>query len=121
MDIREMKAGRELDLKIAEEVFRIPFESLFKGVILLKPYSTDISAAWEVVEKMKSRVDSAFGYYLAECIGLTTGMDIWVKENMPDSYSLATWAADLVICELMEKLTPEAICKAALLAMEDKA
>ncbi len=42
-----MNAGQELDQWVAEKVF-----GLAKGA-QVKPYSTDITAAWEVVEKVK--------------------------------------------------------------------
>lgn len=44
-----MKPGRELDALIAEKVMRITKS----GNTDPKPYSTDIAAAWEVVEKLK--------------------------------------------------------------------
>lgn len=59
-----MKPGRELDALIAEHVMGLErITSLYLeigwrpkgvpvGVHQLKPYSTDIAAAWEVVEKM---------------------------------------------------------------------
>jgi hypothetical protein len=67
MDIDTMEAGRELDALIAEEVmgFAVSMDGCDKPRIeeiingrsrydVLPPYSTSISAAWEVVEKIKS-------------------------------------------------------------------
>lgn len=59
-----MNPGRELDALIAEKVM-----GLSKVGYALEPYSTDIAAAWEVVEKMKlmkfnrdSYVDQVLGW-----------------------------------------------------------
>lgn len=50
-----MKAGRELDALIAEKVMGIePHIIGIENMMIYLPYSTDISAAWEVVEKMIS-------------------------------------------------------------------
>lgn len=56
-----MKPGRELDLLIADKVMGIKFEDCKPVAIGFKDndfkglhYSTDISAAWEVVEKVQS-------------------------------------------------------------------
>ncbi|MGZ3770069.1 MAG: BC1872 family protein [Bdellovibrio sp.] len=51
-----MKVGRELDILIAEKVMGkdISLEGPIPLHFRLPNYSTDISAAWEVVEKMKS-------------------------------------------------------------------
>jgi hypothetical protein len=51
-----MKPGRELDLLVAEKVMGdtiIRREQDNEIISYCKPYSTDIAAAWEVVEKMK--------------------------------------------------------------------
>lgn len=59
-----MKAGRELDALVAEKVMglmmidgkeKYPCDSSSKGYILTdpEPYSTDIAAAWLVVEKLR--------------------------------------------------------------------
>jgi hypothetical protein len=77
MDKREikMKPGRELDLLVAEKVMGLTKtdylvfdkDSNIVGDIcdFPKSYSTDISAAWEVVEKMKEEwgtLDITFRY-----------------------------------------------------------
>ena len=141
MDKREMKAGRELDALVAEKVMGwIPswgnwwmagygemncsldkatewsFEAE-KGVEYRgKKYqsiplhrwcpSTDISAAWEIVEKMRE-----VGYFIR-----LADQDEFIRARfynpnfLPDEKSL--W--------IVAETVPEAICKAALLAMEDK-
>ncbi len=59
-----MKPGRELDVRVARDVMGIPVTQFADGTWLaangeeLEPYSTDIAAAWEVVEKMRE-VDRA--------------------------------------------------------------
>ena len=48
-----MKAGRELDVLIAEKVLGLKRSGdLFARAEWPKHYSTDIAAAWEVVEKL---------------------------------------------------------------------
>ena len=57
-----MKLGRELDLLVAEHIFGYTVFSKLNGSIVNQHdeldapnfYSTDISAAWEVVEKMEN-------------------------------------------------------------------
>ena len=64
MNIDEMPAGREMDALVAEKVFGVPHEDCFDvygGKRCVKDdeyggpqcYSTDIAAAWEVVEKIR--------------------------------------------------------------------
>ena len=49
-----MKAGRELDALVAEKVMGLTEEDWIAGPTgLPRPYSTDIAAAWEVVEKLR--------------------------------------------------------------------
>lgn len=68
-----MKPGRELDALIAEKVFEgyildynnygnflVAFKTDSEGIAIwedLPNYSTDISAAWQVVEKLKDTLD----------------------------------------------------------------
>lgn len=62
-----MNAGRELDALVAEKVMGWTFRTFPEGVcpnvkhwycgeqyVLMKPFSTDIAAAWRVVEKLVS-------------------------------------------------------------------
>lgn len=53
-----MKPGRELDALVAEKVMNVPkygidTVSISNSDMFPKPYSTDISAAWEIVEKIR--------------------------------------------------------------------
>ena len=106
-----MKAGRELDRKIAEfrgchvyvsgnqeyREFKNPKTGKYR---VLPRYSTDIAAAWEVVEKLETQE-----IYL-----------IWDGEDkLAELYRHGD-----VICEARSKSLPEAICLAALKVMEQK-
>jgi len=62
-EIDKMEAGRKLDALVAEKVMGLsgPFDVCdcgwpgnHIGKTLIPPYSTSISAAWEVVEKLKA-------------------------------------------------------------------
>lgn len=98
------------------------------------PYSTDISTAWQVVEKMREsdkynfkRIESLYkepGQYddtfIEFCANLMEILGVTIKDSV-----IATMAgrpAELpeypypATLTLMRKLSPEAICKAALLA-----
>lgn len=70
-----MKAGRELDALVAEKVMGIDVQYTAvghpyfgDGILLRKPvlhYSTDIAAAWLVVDHMNSiKMDTPEGYQL---------------------------------------------------------
>ena len=54
-----MNAGRELDKLVAKEIFGIDIAGqninsfAQQGLVGIKPYSTDIAAAWEVLEFLK--------------------------------------------------------------------
>lgn len=116
-----MKPGRELDALVAEKVMglsyypvwtnsygqHVPHAVFDKGVKqnvvtcgYLKPYSTDIAAAWEVVEKFN-------GLYIGESES-DPGRHWWqfVDSNEQDSYIGAEG-----------KTAPHAICLAALKAV----
>lgn len=88
-DIENMEAGREMDWHIQEKVINEP---LGRFDSYPKPYSTDISAAWEVVEKIKNG-------------------DIQARERFETI--IQGWLGHLWI---VTELTPEIICRAALLA-----
>lgn len=102
-EILAMEAGAILDATVAEQVMGI--QGWFQYSDGLKPkayrYSTDISAAWQVVEKMKGNRQ-----FMCELINRTAG---WSDFN--HKYELNDW-----LCSFLERLNPEAICKAALLA-----
>ena len=115
MDIREMKAGRELDVLIANKVIgredkfgelastRMVMDdtcgrTLTGGYKERTPYySTDIRAAWAIVEKMNSP------YIIAST---EDGDESWVHFGNESNVAIGK--------------APLAICLAALLAMEDK-
>jgi len=61
-----------------------------------KPYSTDISAAWLVVEEMPPP------FQIHRCVD--------------DTYWVIFWFDTMIKPHMMAKTAPEAICKAALLA-----
>lgn len=97
-EIRNMPAGREMDELIARRVMGIkPPPS--SDVWLVLPYSTDIAAAWEVVEKMGDKFDDlergTGGFYMVTVYPGNPNMPIVVRGET----------------------APLAICRAALLAM----
>jgi hypothetical protein len=100
-EILAMEAGRELNYLVAKHIFNMDNTDYI-------PYSENISAAWEVVEKIgqnKFKVEilrSSDGKYFATCKKVGS-----VSDKLFEVYAKADTA-------------PEAICKAALLAvMED--
>jgi len=119
MDVREMKAGRELDNLIAEFVMGAidkDFDEIYTNEWRFKRengtwfpschYSTEISAAWEIVEKLKLTVHPTFGgWNVANCNASGSGETSWVGITNHQKWVYAETA-------------PEAICKAALLAKE---
>lgn len=127
MDIDTMPGGREMDALVAEKIMGwsgivcyaaeddysgIPPGCVVSQGIFWRPpvlyYSTDIAAAWEVVEKLHSlgywvRIRSAMDAKLqtrgwAVCIG-----KFWNREGFGD------WA----------EIAPTAVCRAALKAVLD--
>ena len=119
-EILKMAAGNKLDAQIARGIFgkQIANDGIWKeyvlgrgrltdasgkfDLILLEPYSTDISAAWQVVEKIRT-IDTY--------IEISNGWQpeqFWRVKLTPEG--IDAWGRTL----------PEAICKAALLAkLED--
>jgi len=110
-EILAMKPGKELNIKIAEEVMGATYaqdeifgdvESYGRGAFsTLQPYSEDISATWQVVERLK---------------GYNPRIEF-------DTYS-QKWEATFSVkeahftCPVVSATTaPEAICKAALLTL----
>ena len=116
-EVLAMKPGRELDALVAEKVMGWEyFPAQATGMFVRLGYffdpvsgeahhhwspSTDISAAWEVVEKMSEQWPQ---YQLAKI------EDGWSVMWGFDGYG---WP------EATGKTAPEAICKAALLAVMD--
>ncbi len=106
-EILAMKPGRELDSLVAEKVMGYTTYGQFRdkdGVrVMIDRYSTDIAAAWEVAEKMTS---------LFWEMNLDTGS----KSNTTKVEFYRTF--DQTFHVVVANTAPEAICKAALLALE---
>lgn len=127
-----MKPGRELDALIAEKVMGWTFNHCFEQCsnkafqrcnycletttemdpldpkcLGYKPYSTDISAAWEVVEKFKwIRLMHGHSGYWSVLIRIYSGSSLLEKK-------------EVIISEIDRcKTFPHAICLAALKAVE---
>lgn len=118
-EILEMKMGRELNIRVAEDVMGCKFaQDDFWGDMQgcidkegstvwgpLEPYSEDRSIAQEVVDKLENNYDVRFelNYYMenweAEFRELGTGLSFGMVSALD---------------------APEAICKAALLAILGK-
>ena len=113
-EILNMPAGREMDAILMEKLFEYSWDSSFKGGAwrhadgscylqqLLPRFSTDIAAAWEVVEKLCDE----------------TGCDI-VKVCKRDPELLrGDWSCNFGRgFEAFGETAPLAICRAALLAV----
>jgi hypothetical protein len=93
-DILSMVPGRELDALVAEKVIgrRSSWTPYFPSI--------DIADGWEVIEKMKKRNWR---------IALNFEDDKWT--------ALFYWDPNKQACEAVAGTAPEAICKAALLAV----
>jgi hypothetical protein len=109
--ILTMPAGREMDALIAEKVMRLKMEGSHHywmngagAVASIPRYSTDIAAAWDVVEKLCDE----------------TGCDI-VKVCKRDSeLGRGYWSCIFGQGhESFGNTAPEAICRAALLAVNE--
>lgn len=95
-EIMNMPAGREMDELIGKIIYQ---DAL--SFYVLPNYSTDIRAAWDVVEKIKEKT---FGVYWKD----RPDIEDWcIVLNAVDSYS----GAEAVYGETF----PLAICRAALL------
>jgi len=110
-EILAMKAGRELNIKVAEDVMgcKVAHDEIFgdmenysNGVhSTLQPYSEDISVAWQVMERLK-------GYHPR--IEFNTYSQKWEA-------AFSARQADFSYPVASATTAPEAICKAALLAL----
>lgn len=110
-EILSLKAGKELNIKIAEAVMRKRYaeDETFGDMEIdservygyLQPYSEDILAAWQVMERMK-------GYNPR--IEFDTHSQKWEA-----AFSIRE--ADFTCPVVLADTAPEAICKAALLAL----
>lgn len=127
-EILAMEAGRELDalvgLKLGfvkpnvAEAFMTKSDELDQGSekygmkSLLPKYSTDISAAWEVMDKLKEKHDH-IGIYYSTCIGKEWTCNITDLSEQFDEegdFDVKDISADAETAQL-------AICRLALLAV----
>lgn len=117
-EILSLAVGRELDALVEEHVLgnkvkwvqdssTDPYPISGECEYIIEHFSTEISAAWEVVEKIKTMLFSKRNRFLKE-------IQIMTKED--SDYCMA-WP------DVFWTITPERICKAALLAVskEEKA
>lgn len=106
-EILGMEAGLALDNLVELHVFNHT-KSMY---LQAGPYSTDIKAAWEVVEKMRNRPG---------CTGCKACIEIHGTDF--DNESDKPYLAFIHGQEAQGLTAPEAICKAALLVvLEEKA
>lgn len=114
-EILAMEHGEQLDALVAEFVMGLPEVHVMDGSVWFQDnegayrevinYSADISAAWEVVEKVKSMLFSKRNRFLKELQTLTK----------KDSEYYIAWP------DVFWTINPERICKAALLtALEEE-
>jgi hypothetical protein len=127
-----MKPGRELDALIAEKVMgkKLPIsvgwwtcDKLPEGSIEICPfYSTDIAAAWQVVEKIQTTPIKALEFYEFQ-IHETPIWDEEAKKHTKMGWEVG-WGwygcdSDFGFCiSAKAQALPEAICLAALKAVE---
>ena len=117
MDIDKLEAGREMDVAIQRDIFKTkvwfrkgkPTTYLhetddYDGII--PHYSTDIAAAWLVVEKMRLR------YRVDICAYVATG---W---KAIDGVTVKVYSTDIENFEVNADTAPLAICRAALKALD---
>jgi hypothetical protein len=114
MDVREMKAGRELDALVAEKVMGVTFfidngelfifEDGLSGFSIIFNPSTNISDAWKVVEKMRK-----LSYFIR-----LADQEEFIRVRFYNPDFLPVEKPSWVVAETV----PLAICHAALLQME---
>lgn len=104
-----MKPGRDLDALVAEKVMGLKgplanfwYETENGMHACLPAYSTDIAAAWEVMEELKS-----IGSMVQVFFSIGTWRVSWRRQNDPPSITLYATAG----------AAPHAICLAALQAV----
>jgi hypothetical protein len=116
-----MKPGRELDALVAEKVmgFKVIETDECNGEDNLwlqgyedqelPSYSTDVAAAWEVVEKLK-----LFQVKQTDSDGYTDYVQLW--QDSEGIWTIGDWEDQLLILSEGES-APHAICLAALKAV----
>ena len=112
-----MKAGRELDTLVTEKIFGMEpskgdgyhRKSRKDAWQIVPHYSTDIGAAWHVVEHMRANVPDYRALRM---------------ESVPLGYTVAFYShknrLDRIGAFVAAETAPLAICRAALAAMEGK-
>lgn len=117
MNIDKMEAGRELDALIAEKVMGLERCGCKCGLFLneyhepfLEPhYSTDIAAAWEVVEKLNSM---GLGWFSLEQFG-EKGQGQWRAliwtggEEIDNCFFADARTVPLAICRVAYKIVQQ--------------
>lgn len=111
-EILAMKAGEELDELIERDIFdwkpkfkHGDVQEFYRSDFL--PYSTNISSAWQVVEKITKELD--YPFYLTYC------KSIHEEDKQDWRATFALFVKGLIHVYNDGKTAPEAICKAALL------
>lgn len=107
-EILKMPAGSEIELLISDHVLKLSTLEWNRRFFNNRTkFSTDIAAAWEVVEKMREK----FGYRIfndvSSKIGQCTTANFY-NNRIPDKISVYVSA----------ETAPLAICRAALLAVQ---
>ena len=98
-EILVMKADRQMDALIAKELFNKTAVVAGNGAIVgVKNYSTDIAAAWEVLDKLNCAFTVARAWKIDD--KEWTGFSCWIAG-----------------ASALGETTPLAICRAALLAI----
>jgi hypothetical protein len=120
MNYDEMPAGREMDALVAEKVFGTTAPHRIMAAHHLPPFSTDIEAAWEVVEKMRDRMAGVI-YFPPSSVEPPRGS--WVA-GVQDAGSMVAWFEGMLYGDPPDQIlpwsyaetAPLAICRAALKA-----
>jgi hypothetical protein len=103
IDFKSIEAGRELDKLIEQKVFKRGFWRTNIGdseLCLVPAYSTEIAAAYQVIEKLKE----SSKYEIV----------IWARCNIVQVMDLAT---EEYLADCSDESLPLAICRASLLAL----
>lgn len=106
----EMKASRELDVMIAERVMNFPLPAGGANVSYPYYYSTELSAAWMIVEKLRT---DGWRWVISSREAHTESW--WVAVERP-----AHWEANHTSKnQAIDSSLPRAICLVALKAVEN--
>lgn len=111
--IRDMEPGRELDALVADKVMGWELSATqtnwmhdhnIAAIVVNWHPSTNISAAWEVVEKMQKR----FNFFIANERG---------EKEIRCTFQWYRGGVDNMLEYVIAATAPEAICKCALIAI----